>query len=81
MGESFEGIVVTDRYSAYHWRASERCPLCWAPLLRDFQRIAHGCFAGTLAIHKARSTLSASSGFRSQSKRGDLFVEHILRRP
>ena len=36
LGETFAGIVVTDRYSAYHWYPVRWRQLCWAHLLRDF---------------------------------------------
>jgi transposase len=37
LGETFEGIVGSDRYSAYNWIASYRRAVCWAHLDRDFQ--------------------------------------------
>jgi hypothetical protein len=37
LGESFEGIVGSDRWSAYHWLDPLRRQLCWAHLKRDFQ--------------------------------------------
>lgn len=36
LGETFAGILVTDRYSAYNWYPVRWRQLCWAPLLRDF---------------------------------------------
>lgn len=39
LGETFAGILVTDRYSAYHWYPVRRRQLCWAHLLRDFEAI------------------------------------------
>lgn len=36
LGEEFSGILVTDRYSAYHWYPVRWRQLCWAHLLRDF---------------------------------------------
>jgi transposase len=36
LGEGFAGILVTDRYSAYHWYPVRWRQLCWAHLLRDF---------------------------------------------
>ena len=35
LGEPFTGILVTDRYSAYHWYPVRWRQGCWAPLLRD----------------------------------------------
>jgi len=37
LGETFAGILVTDRYSAYNWYPVRWRQLCWAPLLRDFE--------------------------------------------
>jgi transposase len=37
LGERFAGILVTDRYSAYHWYPVRWRQLCWAHLLRDFE--------------------------------------------
>jgi transposase len=39
LGESFSGMLVTDRYSAYHWYPVRWRQLCWAHLLRDFEAI------------------------------------------
>ncbi len=37
LDEAFEGIVVSDRWSAYNWLLTILRQLCWAHLLRDFQ--------------------------------------------
>ena len=37
VGETFEGIVGSDRYSAYNWIEPHRRAVCWAHLDRDFQ--------------------------------------------
>jgi len=37
LGETFEGIVGSDRYSAYNWIEPHRRAVCWAHLDRDFQ--------------------------------------------
>ena len=39
LGEGFAGILVTDRYSAYHWYPVRWRQLCWAHVLRDFEAI------------------------------------------
>ena len=36
LGETFAGILVTDRYSAYNWYPVRWRQVCWAHLLRDF---------------------------------------------
>ena len=37
IGGDFKGIVITDRYTSYHWIAQTLRQFCWAHLLRDFQ--------------------------------------------
>lgn len=39
LGETFRGIVGSDRWSAYNWLAPQRRQLCWAHLKRDFQKL------------------------------------------
>ena len=39
LGETFAGILVTDRYSAYNWYPVRWRQMCWAHLLRDFAAI------------------------------------------
>jgi transposase-like protein len=36
----FPGVVVSDRYNAYHWVEKERHQYCWAHLIRDFRELA-----------------------------------------
>jgi len=39
LGAAFQGVVGTDRWSAYNWLAVQRRQLCWAHLKRDFQAL------------------------------------------
>src|SRR5713101_2874962 len=39
LGQTFAGILVTDRYSAYNWNPVRWRQVCWAHLLRDFEAI------------------------------------------
>lgn len=49
LGESFQGILVSDRWSAYNWVNVLRRQLCWAHLLRDFAKISErGGVSGTI---------------------------------
>lgn len=48
LGENFNGILCSDRYSAYNWIANERRQLCWAHLERDFRKISER--TGTSAV-------------------------------
>lgn len=40
MGETFAGIIHSDRYSAYHWIELAQWQVCWAHLKRDLSAIA-----------------------------------------
>jgi transposase len=40
IGETYDGIVVSDRYSGYGWLPVTQRQVCWAHLKRDFTRIA-----------------------------------------
>ncbi len=40
LGETFAGIVITDRYGAYSWLPLHRRQICWAHIKRDFAAIA-----------------------------------------
>lgn len=37
LGEDFQAMLTTDRWSAYHWVDVIRRQLCWSHLTRDFQ--------------------------------------------
>jgi transposase len=37
VGESFGGVLITDRYSSYGWIATNMRQLCWSHLTRDFK--------------------------------------------
>ncbi len=39
LGETFSGILVTDRYSAYNWYPVRWRQLCWSHVLRAFEAI------------------------------------------
>jgi transposase len=39
LGDTFQGIVGSDRWSAYNWLDPQRRQLCWAHLKRDFQKL------------------------------------------
>jgi transposase len=39
LGDTFHGIVGSDRWSAYNWLDPQRRQLCWAHLKRDFQKL------------------------------------------
>ena len=37
LGETFAGVLGTDRWSAYSWVDATRRQICWSHLIRDFQ--------------------------------------------
>ncbi len=39
LGEEYDGVVGTDRYSGYNWLDPSQRQVCWSHLLRDFQKI------------------------------------------
>ena len=39
LGVDTHGVVGSDRFSAYSWLPLDRRQLCWAHLLRDFQKL------------------------------------------
>jgi len=40
LGEKFQGILISDRYSSYTWVDDVQRQFCWAHLLRDFIKIS-----------------------------------------
>lgn len=40
LSETYEGIVISDRYSSYNWLDVHKRQVCWAHLKRDFTAIA-----------------------------------------
>jgi hypothetical protein len=40
VGEKFQGIFISDRYSAYNWLKVEQRQLCWAHLKRNLTAIS-----------------------------------------
>jgi len=40
LGETFNGILGSDRYRAYAWVPAHRRQVCWAHLKRDFKKIS-----------------------------------------
>ena len=40
LGEDYQGIVVSDRYSSYNWLDVNQRQVCWAHLKRDFTAMA-----------------------------------------
>jgi transposase len=58
LGETFGGILVTDRWSAYNWYAVRWRQLCWAHLLRDIEAM----------IERGGASQAIGEGLRSQAR-------------
>ena len=92
LGERFEGILVTDRWSAYNWYAVRWRQLCWVHLLRDFeamierggasQEIGEGLTRQAQQMfhwwHRVRDGTLARSSFRSYMTPVRREVERLL---
>ena len=92
LGETFAGILVTDRWSAYNWYAVRSRQLCWAHLLRDFeamierggasQEIGEALKAQAHQMfhwwHRVRDGTLARSSFRSYMTPVRREVERLL---
>src|SRR6056297_1221164 len=50
LGEGFPGIVVSDRYSGYHWLKTIQRQLCWSHLKRDFTKLAESKYEPTRQV-------------------------------
>lgn len=93
VGEDFEGIAVTDRYSAYHWLDDSRRQMCWAHLLRDFEAMSQhegvlGAAGGLLKIYteellcahrRVRDGTLDFEEFAAQVGEKRAFMEQLLR--
>jgi transposase len=58
LGETFRGVLTTDRWSAYNWVDVRLRQICWSHLIRDFQSWIDGGGAGKALgvelLHEAR---------------------------
>lgn len=62
IGESYQGVVCTDRYSSYHWLKDEQHQYCWAHIIRDFRKISERenpkeAFIGGVLLSQAESII------------------------
>jgi transposase len=92
LGDTFDGILVTDRWSAYNGYAVRWRQLCWAHLLRDFeamierggasQEIGEALKAQAHQMfhwwHRVRDGTLARSSFRSYMTAVRREVERLL---
>lgn len=61
MLDDFDGVLVSDRYSAYSWYPLEKRQFCWAHLHREFKAMS------------ARSGLTGKLGRKLHNKTSELF--------
>lgn len=92
LGETFRGILVTDRYSGYNWYPVRWRQLCWSHLLRDFEAMrGRGGVSEEIGAalleqahqmfawwHRVRDGTLARSTFRSYMSRVRREVERLL---
>ncbi len=62
VGDTFQGIVVTDQHGAYNWIPSTRRQLCWAHLYRKF--IGFSESKGDVRWHGKRLVAATEKMFR-----------------
>ena len=93
LGETFEGILSTDRWSAYNWVSVFLRQLCWSHLLRAFQafverggesqRIGEAILAQSALMfkwwHRARDGTMTLAVFQEKMKPVQLHVVQLLR--
>jgi transposase len=80
LGTTYEGIVHSDRWSAYKLFSPDHRQLCWAHLLRDLQAIVDASGTGREA---AEETLKQTDSLFSEwhaFKRGEFDRVELLRR-
>src|SRR3989475_8538037 len=81
LGETFAGILVTDRYSAYNWYPVRWRQLCWAHLLRDFEAIrgrGGGCEGIWDALHaQAKQMVSWGHRVREGTVKRETFRSYL----
>ena len=76
----FKGILVTDRYCAYHHHPPEKRQLCWAHLKRDFQALEErGGAATRLGRAGLRAAAKIFAAYRDH-RQGRLALPSLARR-
>lgn len=83
IGETFAGIVTSDRYGAYNWLAVEQRQVCWAHLQRDFvaisQRSGASAEIGQALLKRQRRLFHWWQRVRDGTLSRALFVEAVQR--
>ncbi|OGV61353.1 MAG: hypothetical protein A3K18_07270 [Lentisphaerae bacterium RIFOXYA12_64_32] len=80
LGETFSGVLTTDRWSGYNWVDVVRRQICWAHLKRDFQSWVDG--GGDGARHGRRMLVEVRRMFRlwHRARDGTLSREQLIKK-
>ncbi len=78
IGEDYQGVLVTDRYCAYHWVDAKRRQMCWAHLIRDFDGMGlqkgQVGYCGQMLAEQARRLLKGWAQARDGTRPWDEYV-------
>lgn len=81
IGESYRGIVTSDRYSAYGWIELERWQVCWAHLKRDLnamvERIGASNEIGDALLRRERRLFRWWHRVRDGTLSREQFIEQV----
>ncbi len=78
VGEESDGIVGSDRASAYNWLPVEQRQLCWAHLLRNFQKILERGGTSVLIGHPLRVLAEEILILWGRVRDGTLSIDEFL---
>lgn len=81
IGESYSGIVTSDRYSGYNWIALEQRQVCWAHLKRDLtamaERIGASHEIGTALLRRQHRLFRWWHRVRDGTLSREQFIAHV----
>ena len=81
IGLDYEGVVGSDRWSAYNWLADSRRQLCWSHLQRDFQafvdRGGDSAIIGSLLLAQVQEMFTLWHRLRDDSLTRPAFQERM----
>lgn len=85
IGDEVQGVVISDRYSAYRFIKQTQRQLCWAHLLRDFESMSEqegslGSWGMQLHLFSQMLLRDWSHHQNASQKQWDTFSSSVLRR-